>query len=573
MSDLRMTIENAAGRERRRWPWFVVAAVLVVIVVIAALSMRGGSRSHNVSGSGDPVRGGTLNFSLIDYQRNPDPQWGTNYAESLIANNITDKLLWQDPRTGELTPWLATAWEHNDALTEFTFHLRHDVSFSDGARFDAEAAKLNFDQYIDGNSALGIKASGAPLFPGYLDSEVIDEYTVRLRFGRPLASALQAVSFTGDAGPGFLSPNTLKLSATERSADATKISGTGPFVYEKWEPQVETVLKRRPGYNWAPPALNHRGEAYLDRIVFRSIPEGSVRTGSLTSGTIDATLDVGTTDEKALTAQGYTIISRPVSGTPIYFSFNSQLFPSSDIAVRKAIQLGWSRDALTKTVLTDSYSVATSVLEPSVPGYVDYSASTLKYDPNAAKSILDAAGWVTGPDGIRVKQGRKLTLKLLGSNNLVANKPAYESIQQDLRKIGIDLQLTVVPVADSTAARTKAKTDWNIVAGNRSRNDPSALTIQYSPRIGNDCYVDNTSPGIDVAELTDTLGRIETTLDPALRSQYTKAAQDLLLKKYALINPVYNTSQVVAHASYIHGIVFDAQSRNEFVATWKDKTN
>jgi peptide/nickel transport system substrate-binding protein len=347
------------------------------------------------------------------------------------------------------------------------------------------------------------------------------------------------------------------------------VIGTGPFVYESWEPQVKTVLARRAGYHWAPPAIRHTGEAYLDRVVFNTIPEASVRTGSLASGTIDATLDVGTTDEKPLAAQGFTIISRGVSGSAIFFNFNSQLFPTDDLAVRKAIQLGWDREAIKKTVLTDSYSIATSVLAPSVSGYVDYSGSVLKYDPAKAEQLLDAAGWAKGPDGIRARGGKKLVVKLLGISNLVVNKPAYESVQQDLKKIGIDLQLTVVPIPDYAAEQAKAETDWNVTAANRSRNDPAVLNLQYSPALGNGAYLTEQSTGVDVAEVSTTLGKLELSLDPAVRKQAAKAAQDLLLEKYALVNPIYNPAQVIAHADYVHGILFDAQSRNHFVNAWK----
>ncbi|MFT4042965.1 MAG: ABC transporter substrate-binding protein [Gordonia sp. (in: high G+C Gram-positive bacteria)] len=571
MSDLRSSIDNAAASQRRRWP-LIAAGIVVVIAILVGVTIavtRGGSSDSGSSANATPVRGGTLNFSLIDYQRSPDPQWGTNYAESLIASNVTDKLLWQEPKSGELTPWLATAWRYNSELTEFTFTLRDGVTFSDGETFDANAVKLNLDQYIKGDPSIGILPNGAPLFPGYLGTDVIDPHTVRVRFAHPLASALQAFSFTGNAGPGFLSPNTLKLTPAQRSADPTKVVGTGPFVYQSWKPQVETVLVRRKGYNWAPEAIHHKGEAYLDKIVFRSIPESSVRTGSLTSGAVDASLDIGTTDEKNLTAQGFSIIHRPVSGTAIFFNFNSQLFPTNDIAVRKAIQLGWSREAVTKTALTPSYSVASSVLQPSVPGYVDYSKTTLKYDQPQAEKILDAAGWKPGPDGIRVKDGRRLTVKALGISNLVANTAAYESIQQDLKKIGIDLALSVLPIPDFSAQSAKAKTSWNITAANRSRDDASVLNLQYSPANGNGAYLDQNSTGIDVAAVTETLGRIDTTLDQTKRNEYTAAAQDLLINKYALVNPVYNPSQVIAHAPYVHGIIFDAQSRNEFVDAWK----
>jgi peptide/nickel transport system substrate-binding protein len=567
MSDLRSTIENAAP-SRRKWPWIAAAAAAVLLVVGIGFAVTRGGSEATAAGDGQPVRGGTLQFALIDYQRSPDPQLGTNYAESLIGNNVTDKLTWQDPKTGEITPWLAESWEYNTDLTAFTFHLRKDVTFSDGTPFDSAAVKANFDQYVRGDQKLSINPSGAPLLPGYIETQTPDPYTAVVRFAKPLASFLQASSFTANAQPGFLSLSTLKLSANERT-DPKKVIGTGPFVYESWESQVKTVLVKRKGYKWSPPSIGHDGEAYLDKVVFNTIPEASVRTGSLASGTIDATLDVGTTDEKPLADQGFTIISRGVSGSAIFFNFNSQLFPTNDIAVRKAIQLGWDREAIKKTVLTDSYSIATSVLAPSVSGYVDYSSTVLKYDPVKAAQLLDAAGWLAGPDGIRAKAGKKLVVKLIGISNLVVNKPAYESVQQDLKKIGIDLQLTVVPIPDYTAAVAKAKTDWNITAANRSRNDPAVLNLQYSPTLGNGSFLTAASTGVDVAEVTATLGKLELTLDPAARKQYAKVAQDLLLDKYALVGPIYNPSQVIAHAGFVHGIIFDAQSRNHFVDAWK----
>ncbi|MFC9224221.1 ABC transporter substrate-binding protein [Streptomyces hygroscopicus] len=567
MSDLRSSIERAAPR-RKKWPWAAGVVAVLLIAVSAFALTRGGPSGDQAAGDGKPVRGGTLQFALIDYQRSPDPQWGTNYAESLIGNNITDKLTWQDPDTGEIKPWLAKSWEHNKDLTEFTFHLRTDVTFSDGTPFDSAVVKANFDQYVHGDQKLGILPNGATLLPGYIETRTPDKYTAVIRFKKPLASFLQASSFTANAQPGFLSLSTLKLSAEQRT-DPKKVIGTGPFVYQSWKAQRSTVLVKRKGYNWSPPALKHQGEAYLNKIVFNTVPEASVRTGSLESGELDATLDVGTTDEKSLADQGFEIIHRAVSGTAIFFNFNSGLFPTNDIAVRKAIQLGWNREALKKTVLTDSYSVATSVLGPSVSGYADYSGSVLRYDPQEAGQLLEKAGWKQGPDGIRVKDGKKLVVKLLGINNLVVNKPAYESIQQDLKKIGIDLQLTVVPIPDYTANLAKAKTDWNITAANRSRNDPAVLNLLYGPLLGNGSYLGEDSTGVDVDEVTKTLGRLELTLDPAERKQYAKAAQDLLLDKYALVNPVYNPSQVIAQAKYVHGIIFDAQSRNHFVNAWK----
>ncbi len=571
MSDLPTSIERGGPARRRRWPFIAGGAAVAVVAASAiawgALAGSGGTPGAAAS-DGEPVSGGTLEFALIDYQRSPDPQWGTNYAESIIGNNIVDKLTWQDPETGEITPWLAERWEVNDELTEFTFHLRDDVTFSDGSVFDAEVVKANFDQYVHGDDALGILPNGAQLLRGYIETVVDDAFTVTVRFEQPIASFLQASSFTANAQPGFLSLATLARSAEERT-DPKNVIGTGPFVYESWDEQVSTVLVKREGYDWAPEATGHEGEAYLDRVVFNVIPEASVRTGALRSGTIDATLDVGTTDEQPLRDAGFEIISRQVSGTSIFFNFNGSIAPTNDIAVRKAIQLGWDREALEQTVLTDSYSVATSVLADTVPGHIDLSDEALHYDPEAAEELLDEAGWVPGADGIREKDGQRLTVDLLGISNLVANKPAYESVQQDLLEIGVELDLTVVPLVDYAAQVTQAATDWNVVAANRSRNDSAVLNLQYSPLLGNGSYLTEDFEGYD--DIVTTLGALETTLDPAERAELAADAQRLLVEEYALVNPIYNPSQVIAQSPDVHGIIFDAQARNHFVDTWKSE--
>jgi peptide/nickel transport system substrate-binding protein len=569
MTDSRTSIEQST-RTRKKWPWVAasVAVVLIAALGIVWAAVAGKTDTASAGGDGTPVSGGTLEFALLDYQRSPDPQWGTNYAESIIGNNITDKLTWQDPKTGEITPWLAESWEYNKELTEFTFHLRHDVTFSDGTPFNAVVVKANFDQYVHGDQKLGIVGTGAVLLPGYIETKTPDEFTAVVRFKQPNASFLQASSFTANAQPGFLSLSTLAKSAEERT-NPKNVIGTGPFVYESWQEQVKTVLVKRKDYNWSPPALHHQGPAYLDKIVFNTIPEASVRTGSLRSGTIDATLDVGTTDEEPLKAAGFSIISRQVSGTAIKWDLNTSLFPTNDLAVRKAIQRGWNRDAIANTVLTKSYTIAHSVLASSVAGFADHSGTALKYDPDGAKRLLDEAGWVPGADGIRVKDGKRLEVKVLGINNLVANKPAYESIQQDLKQIGIDVKLTILPLADAAAEQAKAKTKYNARAGNRSRNDPGVLRLSYSPQLDNSVYLPENFPGYD--EIVATLDKLDSTLDPAKRKEYAKAAQDLIVDKYALTNPVYNPSQVIAHAPYVHGIIFDAQSRNHFVDTWKSK--
>ena len=177
-------------------------------------------------------------------------------------------------------PWLAESWEVNDDATEFTFHLRDDVTFSDGTPFTADVVKANFDDII----ANGAKANGALAGvhrlrrdrrrrPADRDRHVLRTRTPRsCRRRRP--SAL-----------GFVAPSTLALPFEERATAG--LVGTGPFTLDLvHQGQPRSCSPSAPATRGRPTARANDGEAYLDEIVFTIIPEASVRTGALQSGQV-----------------------------------------------------------------------------------------------------------------------------------------------------------------------------------------------------------------------------------------------------------------------------------------------
>jgi peptide/nickel transport system substrate-binding protein len=534
---------------------------------VAACSSNNAAITSASNSNATPVIGGTLRFGVLDAPQYLDPHEASSYPESIVADNITDKLTWQDPTTGKLYPWLATSWSYNAQLTEFTFHLRKGVTFSNGTPFNSAVVKANFDQDAFGDAKLGITADPTH-WTGYVSTETPDPYTAIVKFSQPNAGFLTFTSFSGDNDPGFVALSTLALSKTQRAENVANIIGTGPFVLKSFKYEQNVVLVRRKGYDWAPEPLQHSGNggaAYLNEIDIETIPEASVRTGALEAGDLDATLDVQPTDEAPLKAEGFQILAQTVPGQNISFALNTSLFPTNDIDVRKAIQTGWDRNALTKGILTTSYNVATSIIAKKVPGYVDYASTALKYDPSEAEALLNADGWEVGANGIRYKNGKELTVKFLGINNLVANEPAYELIQEQLKEIGINVELSVLPIPDFTVQETKAQTSWNGVAANTSRDDPSVLWQADSPVVSNPSFLTVSSPAYE--SLDKATQEIQDTLDPTQRAAATETAQNLIFQ-YALEIPVYEPAQVIAANKDVHGIIFDAQSRNLFYNTW-----
>jgi peptide/nickel transport system substrate-binding protein len=514
-----------------------------------------------------PLPGGVLHFGVLDAPAVIDPHEASSYPESIIADNITDKLTWQDPVSGKLYPWLATSWSYNSSLTRFTFQLRHGVTFSNGQPFNAAAVKANFDQDAFGDAKLQITPDPTH-WTGYIGTLTPNPYEVIVEFSKPNAGFLTFSSFSGDNDPGFVANKTLESTKTQRLIPANVI-GTGPFIVKSFTYQQNVVLVRRAGYNWAPAPLAHDGAAYLNEVDIETIPEASVRTGALEAGQLQATLDVAPTDEASLRSAGYQILYQPIGGQNIAFSLNADLFPTSDIDVRKAIIQGWNRAALFGPVLSSSYRAAWSVLAPNVPGYASFENSALRYDPTAAEALLNSDGWKVGNGGYRYKDGKELTVKLLGINNLAPNQSAYELMQEQLKQVGINVELSVLPIPDFEAQEAVAQTTWNGIAGNTSRDDPSVLWQADSPAVGNGSYVQPSSP--EYQPLVNILQQVQSTLDPAARAAATAQAQNLLIAQYALVDPVYVPSQVIAADQDVHGIVFDAQSRNLFYDAWIGK--
>jgi peptide/nickel transport system substrate-binding protein len=541
-----------------------VAAIPSSTVVPGASAATGyGSTATTAT----PVPGGVLHFGVLDAPAVIDPHEAGSYPESIIADNITDKLTWQDPVSGKLYPWLATSWSYNSTLTRFTFYLHHGVTFSNGQPFNAAAVQANFNQDAWGDAKLQILPDPTH-WTGYTGTLTPNPYEVIVEFSKPNAGFLTFSSFSGDNDPGFVADKTLESSKTQRLIPANVI-GTGPFIVKSFTYQQNVILVRRAGYDWAPAPLAHDGAAYLNEVDIETIPEASVRTGALEAGQLQATLDVAPTDEASLRSAGYQILYQPIGGQNIAFQLNADLFPTSDVDVRKAINLGWDRAALFGPVLSSSYRAAWSLLAPNVPGYVSFENSALRYDPAAAQALLNADGWKVGSGGYRYKDGKELTVKFLGINNLAPNQSAYELIQEQLRQVGINVELSVLPIPDFTAQEELAQTEWNGVAANTSRDDPSVLWQADSPVVGNGSYVQSSSP--EYQPLVNVLQQVQSTLDPAQRAAATAQAQSLLIAQYALVVPVYVPSQVIAADQDVHGIIFDAQSRNLFYDTWIGK--
>ncbi len=395
----------------------------------------------------------------------------------VVLRNIAESLTDQDPQTGKIIPWLAERWEVSDNALEYTFHLRKDVTFSNGTRFDAQAVKTAYD--ADKSFAAQLPATfGATYLKGYDHAEVLDDFTIKLVLAQPNAGFLQATSTTNLA---ILAPESYALSVKQRSLGA--IIGTGPFVLEHYTPESGLRLTKRKGYAWPSANAQNKGEAYLDAVEVSYVPEESVRNGQFVQGQVDILWPRNPFSEVDLNlfkSRGATIQSRSLPGPAL------NMYPNTrgdrilaDRNVRLALQKAIDRKTYAATVYNPQFPVVSGLYDVTTP-YYKSQADKLAYDPQGAERLLDEAGWQKNADGYRYKNGKRLKL----AYNLSPAESAGDVLIQDqLRKVGIELKLNVVTTAEWAAAN--AAGNYDLTSTYMTRADPIILQTIIDPRSAN----------------------------------------------------------------------------------------
>ncbi|WP_392508575.1 ABC transporter substrate-binding protein [Naumannella halotolerans] len=513
-----------------------IGAVSASLLILAVAGCAGGSTAAD-----EPDADNAFSFALASDPSCLNPRVAGNNDAAYPSRQLVDSLTDQDPETGEIVPWLAESFEANDDATEYTFHLREGVTFSDGTPLTAEIVKQNFDEVIANGAE---QPTSLQFLTDYAETEVVDELTAKVIFDEPNAPFLQA---TASHFLGLLAPSSLETAPADRCQD--NLIGTGPFVLDHYTPNTEVVETRREDYAWGSSLWEDKDTAAASsQLEFKIIPESGVRTGSLRSGQVDAIGGVPAQDEENLASSGFTIQSRANPGQVFSWTVNTNRPITADPLVRQAISKAVDRQAVVDAVLSPSFPVATSTLAATTPGWTDLSAQ-LTTDVAAANQLLDEAGWVPGADGIREKDGQRLSLKAIWATNFNPNQPALELLQQQLRTVGVEVELSQFEIGQ--LREVQATGDFDLSWGNSTRPDPDILRS---------IYYGNADLGIDDDQLAEAIATEVSTADTEVRYEAAATTQRIIVEQAYGI-PVFELTTVLGLAEGVQGVRFDSYSR------------
>jgi len=539
--------------ERR---WIILAFALAM--GLSGCSKHSGEASARESSAplrAQPHVGGELVFGFdgaANTQFALDPHKSAFAPHARIIRSVFDSLVVLLPNH-RFGPWLAKSWEISGDGLSYTFHLRDDVKFHDGTRFDAAAVKYNLDRIKEPKNAFYALSD----IGSYQSSKVIDDFTVQVQLARPYAPFLANLS---KPSLGIVSP-----AAAEKFGDTFALNpvGTGPFKFKSLSPGTEIALERNADYEWAPEGARHPGPAWLERLTFKNVPEEATRVAVLENGQAGAVDLIPPQNLVQLRSSlKFHLVERELLNHNYSLYLNVNRAPWQDARIREAFKLSLDIDTAIKTIYLGTAARAWAPLSPSILGYDKSLEGSWKPDRAAAIRALDELGWKPGSDGIRVKDGQRLTISFLDTQgNREKRLDLITIFRRQLRDTGFELRVDNVPMG-SYLEKVGAG-NFDLVGGSLFAPDPDVLRRIYAA---------DKSSLLAIFRGTDPeLTRLLVAGSEALQSEervkaYAQAQRLIIEKTYSI--PTYVLVYSVAAANRVQGLAIDVHGFPVFSDTW-----
>lgn len=501
-----------------------------------------------------PSQPTTLNFGLTN-----DP------STLAVLSTVESRLIGMDdkgdyqPQLLESVPTLANQGISADGRS-YTIHFRPNLKWSDGETLDARDFVFTWQLMINTRYPALSRA-------GWIDISSIDVSSDGLTAKIQLKQA-SATFFTdvlageGDSTAGYILPRHILINEPPGSIpslpfDQAKFVGSGPFKVAKWEEPTQIVVERNSHYFGTAPRL--------DRVVFRAFSDPRAAIDSLTTGEVDLAIDLPETmpPDLAQITDANVIVTPKAGGVELYaFNLNDQrdhdIFGERNL--RMAVALGFNRKAVVDQLLNGQTTVATSPLDNSV--YKTVRIDALAFDPDQAKQLLEQAGWIVQPDGIRERDGVRLSFTLTTVTGTTADAALRRSIQtffiRDMRAIGIEVTpKNVPPSAGSPLGISPPADGFDMIdLSLNQRSGPELLDqLFYS---GNQPGASSASTGTNIMDyqnhaVDNLLSELQTTVDPGQRSRLLNQVLTDIHYDMPVI-PVYDHFQVDVARNYVEGL-------------------
>ena len=316
---------------------------------------------------------GTLNFGRGGDSLTLDPARVLDGESAKVCDMLYDTLIQYREDTTDLEPALAAAWESSADGLVWTFHLRQGVQFHDSTPLNADAVVFSLTR----------PQAVYREFQAEFISQIIalDPFTVQIALKMPFAPFINALT-------GF-EYSIVSPIAVQHFGDnfASNPVGTGPFKFVQWDRDDKIVLEANDTH-WA-------GRPSLDRLIFRSIRDNSVRLMELQQGDLHV-MEFPNPDEiPFIRGDAQLEILMQSSLNVGYLAMNMDKPPFNNLKVRLAINHAINKAEIIENLYQGTGIPAKNPIPPTLWSYDD-TIEDYEYNPELAKQLLAEAGY---PDG------------------------------------------------------------------------------------------------------------------------------------------------------------------------------
>jgi len=499
-------------------------------------------------------RGGTLTIVRPTDPVSLDPNLETTAPGAWVYFNMLEGLLTLDEKM-QVKPALAISYEVMSP-TKVRFKLRPGVKFHDGTPFNAAAVKFTFDRALKGTPP----ARWASLAGSLDGAEVVDDLTVDVITKEPYGPILRTLAMYC---MGIVSPTAVQKMGPDFSRAPV---GTGPFKFVEWKTNTHVIIERNPDY-WGDKAL-------VDRVIFKVVPEEGARMIALQTGDADMVLFPSPAQLPSLRKDSRFTVHETTGIRVVFVGLHAGQPPLDDVRVRQALLHAVDRKAILDNIMEGSAGPARGVLAPGVFGYKDMQLDRLyPFDRARAKALLAQAGWTTGPDGIMVKGGQRLSLSWLAARGRYPKDGEItEAVQAMFKEVGVEAKVQILEWAAVFQqvrgnplhhhlftlgwVTSNADADYSLYALFHSRSTPPTgwNTSRYAnPKV--DALVEQARRSLNQTEREKLYGEV----------------QDILAREMVWI-PVYTTKEIIAARAGVKGFSIHPVEYNLALwKTWLDK--
>jgi len=431
----------------------------------------------------EPAYGDTIIEASIGDASYLNPILASDSASADINGYVYNGLVKYDKNL-KIIGDLAESWDISEDGLVITFHLRRNVKWHDGEHFTSDDIKFTYEKLVDPNTR-------TPYASDYLmidRLEIVDPYTVKVKYKEPFSPGLESW------GMGII-PRHIFDKGDFNSHPANRHPvGTGPYKFVEWKTDERIVLEANEDY--------FEGRPYIDRIIYRIVPDQAVQFLELRKGTIDTMGLTPDQFQKEAIGRDFTVnfnkFRYPSFGyTYLGYNLRNPLF--KDKRVRQALTYAIDRQEIIDGVLLGLGQISTGPFPPTSWAYNE-AISVYGHNPEKAKELLYNCGWKdTDGDGILDREGKPFSFTIMTNQGNKMRELCATIIQSALREVGVQVKIRILEWAAFIHQYIDKKNFDAVILGWSLSRDPDQYSIWHSSQIkeGQYNFISYRNPQVD----------------------------------------------------------------------------